>query len=503
MRKSFFPVVSLFLICVILPALSFAQPVKQTKLTNFDLQSSAQITATGEELSNPAYHSPVYWFPVKVPSTVLTGLVANHIYPDPYQGLNNMLIPDASDQFNKEYNLEQYSYLPNDPNPWKKPYWYRTTFNVPAGDKGRHFQLIFKGINYRAAVWVNGRQIADSTQMAGMFAEYNLDVTKAIHPGEDNALAVKIYPLDYPGYPSKEQLQALAPFYENGGPTGDIGKNVTMLCSVGWDWIPPVRDRNMGIWQPVYLRTTGAITIGHPKLVTNLPGLPDTSFAKLSLNLTLSNNSGQRQNGKLVVSIKPENFAGLPVQFTQAESVKAGEATHVELDADKVGQLLIHQPHLWWPNGYGRANLYRIRLQYVNGTKIDDDTSFVFGIRTVSSQGTMVGKYVRRDFFVNGKKVHLNGGAWVPDMMVNRDSARYDYEMHLCRNANVNLVRIWGGGVTPPDAFWNAADKYGEMVWSDFWITGDTQGEFKGSPDWPLETNVFDKKCGEHHLPHP
>jgi len=490
MRKSSF---LLFLVCLMLPALSFAQPVKQVKLTNFDLQSSSQLTATGEELSTVNYHSPVYWFPVKVPSTVLTGLVADHIYPDPYQGLNNMLIPDASDQFNKEYNLEQYSYLPNDPNPWKKPYWYRTTFKVPAGDKGRHFQLIFKGINYRAAVWVNGKQIADSTQMAGMFADYNLDVTNAIRAGEDNALAVKIYPLDYPGYPSKEQLKALGPFYENGGPTGDIGKNVTMLCSVGWDWIPPVRDRNMGIWQPVYLRTTGAVTIGHPKLVTNLPKLPDTSIARLSLNLTLFNHSQEPQNGKLVVSIKPENFAGLPVQFFQSENVKAGEGAQVSLDADKISQLLIHQPHLWWPNGYGRANLYRIRLQYVNGTKIDDDTSFVFGIRTVSSQGTMVGKFVRRDFFVNGKKVHLNGGAWVPDMMVNRDSARYDYEMHLCRNANVNLVRIWGGGVTPPDAFWNAADKYGEMVWSDFWITGDTQGEFKGSPDWPLESNVFIK----------
>ena len=85
------------------------------------------------------------------------------------------------------------------------------------------------------------------------------------------------------------------------------------------------------------------------------------------------------------------------------------------------------------------------------------------------------------------------GGAWVPDMMVNRDSARYDYEIHLCKNANVNLLRIWGGGVTPPDAFWNAADRHGLLVWSDFWVTGDTQGEFKGSPDWPLEGSVFVK----------
>ena len=157
--------------------------VKQVKLTSFELQSSALIPSTGEEISTTGYKSNVYWFPVNVPSTVLTGLVANNVYPDPYAGMNNMLIPDASDEFNKKYNLEQFSHLPNDPNPWKKPYWYRTVFNVPAEDNGRHFQLIFKGINYRAAVWVNGKQIADSTQMSGMFAEYSLDVSNLINAG--------------------------------------------------------------------------------------------------------------------------------------------------------------------------------------------------------------------------------------------------------------------------------------------------------------------------------
>jgi Exo-beta-D-glucosaminidase Ig-fold domain/Glycosyl hydrolases family 2, TIM barrel domain len=76
-------------------------------------------------------------------------------------------------------------------------------------------------------------------------------------------------------------------------------------------------------------------------------------------------------------------------------------------------------------------------------------------------------------------------------MLLNADSTRYDDELKLCRNANVNLVRIWGGGIAPPDVFFELADRYGQMVWHDFWITGDTQGEFKGSPDWPLEGNVF------------
>ena len=340
--------------------------VKQIKLTKFELQSSALIPSTGEEISIIGYNSNVYWFPVNVPSTVLSGLVANRVYPDPYAGMNNMLIPDASDEFNKKYNLEQFSHLPNDPNPWKKPYWYRTVFNVPAEDNGRHFQMIFKGINYRAAVWVNGKQIADSTQMSGMFAEYSHDVSNLINAGQDNVMAIKIYPLDYPGLPAEEQLTALGDFFLNGGPTGDIGKNVTMLCSVGWDWIPPVRDRNIGIWAPVYMRTTGGVTIAEPKLITLLPNLPDTTEAKISLSLKLLNHSDIEENGKLTVTLSPENFKGAVLKFTREITVPKDEPAIVDLNGENTAELNISDPHLWWPNGYGQPNLYRIRLQYAN-----------------------------------------------------------------------------------------------------------------------------------------
>jgi beta-galactosidase/beta-glucuronidase len=83
------------------------------------------------------------------------------------------------------------------------------------------------------------------------------------------------------------------------------------------------------------------------------------------------------------------------------------------------------------------------------------------------------------------------GGAWVPDMMLNRDRQRYEYEMRLCRNANVDMVRVWGGGLGETDDFYEMADRYGMLVWQDFWITGDTNGGFKGSADWPLQTSVF------------
>ncbi len=473
---------------------SFAQnkSIKLEKLTKFELQSSELIKTTGELISTSGYHSNVYWLPVSVPSTVLTGLVANRVYPDPYSGMNNMLIPDASDEFNNSYNLEQYSHIPNVPNPWKKPYWYRTSFKVPVADKGRHFQLIFKGINYRAAVWMNGLPIADSTQMVGMFAEYSFDVSSKIKAGEENVVAVKIYPLDYPGLPAPEQLKAMDDFFLNGGPTGDIGKNVTMVCSVGWDWIPPVRDRNIGIWQPVFLRTSGEVTIVQPQIITDLPNLPDTSVARLSLNLTLLNFSQKNSKGNLKVSIRPENFTGTPIAFSKEITIAAGGKTPVELNVANTAQLLVKQPHLWWPNGSGTANLYRINLQYESEGAISDQTTFVFGIRTVSSKAVEVpNKFLRRDFYVNGKRIQLVGGAWVPDMMLNRDSIRYNAELQLCKNSKINLVRIWGGGVTPPDVFFDLADRYGLMVWSDFWVTGDTHGEFKGSTDWPLEPEVF------------
>lgn len=465
---------------------------QQVELQPFHLLSSAVAGDDGHLLSDPAYLPQDYWFPAVVPGTVLTTLVKNHIYPDPHIGMNNMLIPDASDSFNLQYGLSKYSYLPHVSNPWKKPYWYRTVFDVPASRKGQQVQLIFKGINYRAAVWLNGHQIADTATMVGMFAEYAFDVTDHIRFGGKNALAVEIFPLDDPGMPSPPQLHALGDFYPNGGPTGDIGKNVTMLCSVGWDWIPEVHDRNMGIWQPVYLRFTGPMVIQQPQVITTLPDLPDTSTAHIALHLTLRNLQSHPVAGKLIATFSGEGFESTPITLTQTVHLRPQARMSITLDATHDKQLIWKHPRLWWPNGYGMPNLYRLRLRLLTADgQVSDDTSFLFGVRTVSSQVTLVDGWPRRDFYVNGQRIAITGGAWVPDMMLQEDSLRFDRSLRLCRDAHLNLIRIWGGGVAPPDVFFDIADRYGLLVWQDFWITGDTQGEFKGSPDWPLQGDVF------------
>ena len=264
-----------------------------------------------------------------------------------------------------------------------------------------------------------------------------------------------------------------------------------MLCSVGWDWMPPVRDRNMGIWAPVFLRTSGGVTISEPKLVTLLPNLPDTTEAKISLNFKLLNHNAADENGKLTVTISPENFTGESFQFSKNISVPKNAMALVDLNPENTKEL--NYQNLIYGGPMATESLtsttYGCNIPATAG--ISDDTTFVFGIRTVGTKAIDVNGSYRRDFYVNGRRIHLTGGAWVPDLMLNRDSLRYDYEMHLCRNSNINLVRIWGGGVTPRNEFWDATDRYGLLVWSDFWMTGDTQGEFKGSPDWPLESNIF------------
>lgn len=465
--------------------------VSQFQLKDFQVQSSTIVGNDGAQLSDPQYRPNTKWYPTQVPSTVLNTLVNNKVYPSPYQGLNNMLIPDASDKFNQTYDLLKYSHLGKDVNPWKKPYWYITSFDLPSNSGSKRNALILKGINYRAAIWVNGKQIADSSQIAGMFGAYDLDISHAVKAGQKNGLAIKIYPLDYPGEPDSEQLKALGPFFLNGGPTGDIGKNVTMLCSVGWDWMPPVRDRNMGIWQPVYIRTTGRVAIEKPKIVTDLH-LPDTSKAFISLEMNLHNFRKRSANGEIIVNITPENFIDNSViAVSKKVSVPGNASPIIKLSYQEIQELVMQKPKLWWPNGYGSPNLYRINIQYKEGNEILDNNSFVFGVRTVGTMAREQRGTTRRDFFVNGKRIHLIGGAWVPDLMLNRDSARNFQELELCRNANNNLIRIWGGGVTPEDPFWDACDRNGLLVWSDFWITGDTQGEFKGSPDWPLDAKIF------------
>ena len=491
---------TLFLTLVLAAAPLAAQVDRRIPVRSFAMQSSAMVDADGATVSTAGF-SPEDWVPATVPTTVLRALVDHGVYPDPYVGMNNMRIPDAHPVFNETWDLARYSHLPGNANPWADPWWFRAELEAPELPAGARGWLVLEGINYRADVWLNGERVAGADSVVGMFREFTIPVTGALRPGR-NVLAVRIHPLDWPGLPGDPQLEVFGPFGLNGGPTGDIGKNVTMHASVGWDWIPAVRDRNMGIWQDAYLTFTGPVDVRFPHVVTDLP-LPDTSTARVRISAELHNTSGESVAGALEVVIHGPQ-AGTArggaggeeplVALRHPVTVPPGRDTVVTLDPAAYPELELADPGLWWPHTHGEPRLHELEVRFVadgHGEASDTET-LRFGVREVGSEVTEEGGWLRRDFFVNGHQVELRGGAWVPDMMLDRDRRRYRDELRLSRHAGFNLVRIWGGGVTPPAEFFEIADSLGLLVWHDFWITGDVQGTWdKGTRDWPIEGDVF------------
>jgi hypothetical protein len=257
------------------------------------IKSSIQVKEGGEIISTDKFSSEG-WYPAQVPTTVLNALVKDSVYPDPWIGLNNYKIPDVSDEFNQKYGLAKYSYIDGSTNPWKDPYWFLKEFKLPESFKNKKLWLNFDGINYRADVWLNGHEIAGQKEMVGMFLRFKYDITQYALVNKMNYLAVKIHQVDHPGIP--EPGVQFEVFGKTRGHAIDIFKDETLKFSGGWDCAPVIRDRNMGIYQDVYITATGPVSIENPFVITDLP-LPDTTRADIKITTELKNNSKEEVKG--------------------------------------------------------------------------------------------------------------------------------------------------------------------------------------------------------------
>jgi exo-1,4-beta-D-glucosaminidase len=197
------------------------------------IQSSADVREAGGAISAADYR-PNGWYNAALPSTVLSALVQAHVYPDPYAGMNLRQISGTSYPISSNFSN---ALMPPD-SPFRHSWWYRTTFQVPADYKGRTVWLGFDGINFRANVWMNGKQIASADQAAGAWRLFEFDVTAAAKPGENNALAVEVFP------PLPNDLA---------------------ITFVDWNPLPP--DKDMGLWREVYLAATGPVAVRFPRRI--------------------------------------------------------------------------------------------------------------------------------------------------------------------------------------------------------------------------------------------
>ncbi len=403
------------------------------------------------------------WRPAIVPGTVLNSLVHDGVYPEPYFGLNNKLslhrIPDI-------HNVGRAFYT----------YWFRTKFDLPASYQGRQVWMQFDGINYIADIWVNGRHVGN---MKGMFKRGFFNVSKEVKPGKSNVLAVKVEPVEHPGTvrAQKNAENIVTKENKNGG-NGQIGKDVTMLMSVGWDFTFPdgIRDRDTGIWRDVKLYATGPVSLRYPFIKSKLP-LPDLKPAKETVSVEVINSSDREQKGRLKGQIPGTN-----VEFDKEVKLRAGEHKTIEFSPDNFKQLIISNPHLWWPINKGDQYLYTLKLRFVldNGL-ISDSDSTEFGIRSITSDQNTPDS--SRIFYVNGKRIFIRGSNWIPEAMLRTSPKRIRAELRYTHQSGINMLRLWGGGIAESHEFFHECDSLGIMVWQEFWLTGDT--------DLPVDSALY------------
>jgi len=440
------------------------------------IKSSLQVKEEGQVISTLNFDSRS-WYPAKVPTTVLSALIKDGVYKDPWIGLDNFKIPDVSDEFNLKYGLSKYSYIDGKTNPWKDPYWFRKEFTLPDNYKGRKIWLNFDGINYRADVWLNGNKVAGEKEMVGMFLRFRYDITQFAETGKINCLAVKIHQTDHPGVPSPGvQFEV---FGKTRGHATDIFKDETLKFSGGWDCAPVIRDRNMGIYQDVYITSSGPVTLEDPFIVTDLP-FPDTTRADIKISAQLKNTSVNDISGILTFKISLINTLEFPTytkktggnmkDITYSRNVKllAGQVIKVDLNPDEIPQLSVHNPYLWWPNGYGKQYLHNLELSFSIDGNLSDEVNTTFGIRKVTNELKKIGKDWGRVFFINGQRVFCRGGWLQPDALLNYNPKRVYDEARLMALANVNMVAS-EDAPAPPDYVLDSYDKYGLMCWETFY----------------------------------
>jgi exo-1,4-beta-D-glucosaminidase len=413
-----------FLLLLSLSSTSYAQsramPKSRINLqSGWRLQSSCKVKAGGDVISSRSFQ-PKGWYKTSVPTTVLAAQVASGEFADPYFGMNLRKIPGTT------YPVAaQFAKLPMSPDsPYACSWWYRTEFVVPRTQTKRSAALHFEGINYRANVWLNGKQLADKKDVAGAYRTYDFDVTSAVVPAGFNVLAVEVF-----------------------APTeNDLGIN--------WvDWNPAPPDKDMGLWSDVYLTTGGPVVLRNPMVATHLPEA-DATTAELTIETELRNTTDKPVSGVLRAATKDPNIA-----IQQTVSLAAGETKTIRLTPDAFNQLRVSNPKLWWPVQMGTPNLIMLNLQFLVGKVLSDEQHVRFGIREITSE---LDASKHRVFRINGKRLLIRGGGWAPDMMLRRSPEKLRAEFAYVRDMNLNTIRL--EGKMESEDFFNLADEMGVLV---------------------------------------
>ncbi|OPH58321.1 hypothetical protein BC351_23430 [Paenibacillus ferrarius] len=364
---------------------------------NWNIQSSAIATASGSKISTSGFATSG-WFGTTVPNTVLGALVNAGNIKDPYIGQNMAYIDESR---------------------FTVPWWYRTEFTLPASEAGKKIAVNFQGINYKADIWLNGKQIANSTDTIGSFRSYELDITDNVTAdgSTKNTLAVQVTRPDYV-------------------------KDLTIY----WvDWVPRPADNNMGIWRDVLIKTSDTVKTRNPFVTSTV----DANLAAAHLNayVELSNTSKADVTGSVYATIKDPSGAAV-TSISKTVTVKASAK---DQEVSFLG-INVASPQLWWPINMGDHPLYTVDFSFNANGKVSDRVVQKFGIREVSTEmnvspSNSVDPPLKDmvQFYINHKPVLIKAGGYSPtDLLLRRDQNANNAVVQYVKDMGLNTIRDEG-----------------------------------------------------------
>ena len=371
------------------------QPVKGGGDSRFSLnggdwriQRASEVKGDGRAISSTGYDVSS-WAVATVPATVLMSYVNIGALPNPNYADNLMQISESF--FNSDF-------------------WYRTEFDLPQHMKGKRVMLNLDGINWKADVFINGRQAA---RIDGAFMRGHSDITPLLRDGR-NVLAVRIIKNAHPG----------------------------------------------------------AVTMRDP-LITSELALPDTA-ATITPSVILTNHMPYSVSGTLrgwIGGLKIEKRVVLPTYAVQ----------EIAFLPEEFPELRNRRMNLWWPNGYGKPYLYDAGFEFVTERGTSDSVTFKAGIRQMDYKDMDT----QLKIYINGRRFIPLGGNWgFSENNLCYRGREYDIAVRNHRDMNFNMIRNWVGQ-TGDEEFYEACDRYGIMVWQDFWLANPADG-----PD-PLDEHMF------------
>ena len=392
------------------------------------------------------------WLMATVPGTVLTSYLNVGAIPDPFYGDHQLQVSDFFAHTN---------------------WWYRNELDVPSNFYGKHIWLNFDGINYRAYIYVNGKP---GGNIAGAFIRGRFDVSELIVAGRKNCVAVLIIPVPKP---DKVNVKTLSGYK---WPEEYPKNEPTILAAASWDWLPTIRDRDMGIWNHVTLTATGDVTIENPFVVSRFPEPQDLSRVDITLKLDVKNHSDQPRKGVLKARLGN-------IELTRSVALQAGKTMALSLDKSTHPQFSLVDPQLWWPSGYGEQNLYDLTLEFTLGDQVSYSNKTRVGIREYTyNQPSLtqwaIGKLVNGvaggaavtdtaskeplTISCNGRRIFVRGVNWGMDEgMLRCDRRGFEDRLRMEKEMNFNLIRNWAGNLDKSE-FFELCDEYGLMVWEEF-----------------------------------